>query len=149
MEIRPATLTQLSASRNGRLIEVTEDVQAVANGLAAIDRRIRLRYSEPGEYFVVYYKPDDYEEGDGYLIFTAQDLDQRIVKHMEKVYWRCQQPGYSFADELDRVEAKSKRDQRAAKEDQFGEMAEKLAWAMREDTLRNDHKAFIGKGIPS
>lgn len=149
MEIRPASLTQLAAARGGQLVEVEDDVQSVANGLAAIDHHIRLRFSEAGGYFCVYWKPDEWEEGDGYLIFTAQDLDHRIVKHMEQVYWRCQQANYSFADELEKTQAKLKADADYAWEEEYGEVAERLADALRRDTNRTQHKAFIGDGIPT
>lgn len=149
MEIRPATLTQITKGRDGELVAIDDDVQNVANGLHEIDPHLRLRYSERGGYFVVYWKPEDWEEGDGYLVFTAQDLDQRIVQHMRELHHRCKQPGYSFADELDAQEAKHKREGEHAFAERMGEVGERLAHAMRDDLGYNTSSAFIGKGLPA
>ncbi len=128
-------------------MQIDDDVQSVANGLAAIDHRIRLRFSEAGGYYVVYWLPDEWEEGDGYLIFTAQDLDQRIVKHMQEVYWSCQQDNYSFADELERAQATAKKEKDHAWDEKAGEMHERLAHALREDAGYNKRRAFIAEGL--
>lgn len=120
----------------------------VASGLAQIDHRIRLRYSEPGDYFVVYWRPDEWEEETtGYLIFTAQEVDHRIVKRMEEVYAKCNAPGYSFGAEIEKVEAEAEREKDHAWSEQHGETLERLAHAMREDTNRNQDRAFIGRGV--
>lgn len=149
MEIRPASITQLSNARNGRYVEIGDDVQGVANALWNIDKHIRLRYSEAGDYFCIYWTDNpnlaDEDEGEHttYLIFTAQDLDHRIVKHMEEVYWRCKQPGYSFADELDAHEEKAKAEDRHKWSEQHGEMWEKLAHAMRRDLGYDKSRVFV------
>ena len=149
MEIRPASLAMVQLGQGGVLIHIEDDVQNVANGLHEIDPHLRLRYSERGGYFVVYWKPDDGDEGDGYLIFTARDLDQRIVQHMRELHHRCLQPGFSFAAELDAVEAKQKAERDHAWDEQAGEIGEALAFAMREDLGYNQSSAFIGKGLPT
>lgn len=146
MEIAPASLAQLTRARGGHLVEIDPELQGIANDLARIDPNLRLRYSEAGEYFCVNYQP---ENGDGYLIFTAQELDERIVKRMEEVYWRCNQPGYSYADDVETAEAKQKREDDHAWTQKNGELMERLAWALRHDTNRNQHKAFIGEGVKS
>jgi hypothetical protein len=128
-------------------MEIDDDVAGVARGLAQIDHRIRLRYSEPGEYFVVYWRPDDWEQEAGYLIFTAQEVDHRIVKRMEEVYAKCNAPGYSFADEVEKVEAEAEREKDHAWHEQHGETLERLAHAMREDTHRNQDRVFIADGF--
>ncbi len=147
MEIRPATLTQLNLGRGGQLIEIDDDVQGVANALHEIDPHIRLRFSERGGYFVVYWKPDAVEEGDGYLIFTAQDLDHRIVQQMREHYHRCLQPGYSLADELDKAEAQAKAELDYERDEEYGEVAERLAHAMRSDLGHDQSRIYVPEGI--
>lgn len=147
VEIRPASLAQITKARDGQLVQVDDDVQGIANALHEIDHHLRLRFSEAGEYFVAYWKPDEWEEGDGYAIFTAQDLDHRIVHHMRGVYHRCQQPGYSFAQELERAEEKAEAEQDHNWEQQHGEMYEKLAFAMREDLGYNQSSIFVPKDV--
>lgn len=144
IEIAPASLAQYTTARSGQLVEVTEDVQSVANALAQIDPHIHLRFSEVAEIFCVYYQP---ESGDEYLIFTAQDLDHRIVKRMEETYARCNAPGYSFADEVERDEAKQKHEADHAWREENGELMEKLGWALREDSNRNQHKIAVPKDV--
>lgn len=146
MEIRPASITQLAQARGGHLVEIDPKLQAIANDLAHIDPNLRLRYSEAGEYFCVFYEP---EHGDAYLIFTAQELDERIVKRMEEVYWRCNQPGYSLADEAEAAEARQKREDDHAWLEKNGELLEKLGWALRHDSNHNQHRAFIPEGVKS
>lgn len=150
MEIRPASLAQISKARGGRFIAIDDDVQGVANALNEIDPHIKLRFSEAGGYFVIYWSDnpsltdeDDDPENTTYLIFTAQDLDHRIVHRMQEVYWKCQQPGYSFADEL---EAKDKEDKKAKDHEwteKHGEMYEKLAHGMRKDLGYDQSRVFV------
>lgn len=133
MEIAPASLAQVSRARGGQLVEISGDVQGVADGLNRIDKHIRLRFSETGGYFVIYWMPDGCEPGDGYQIFTAQELDLRIVGKMEEVYHRCRQPGYSFSEELEKTEKKLKADEEHEWQESHGEMFEKLAFGLRKD----------------
>jgi len=149
MEIRPASVAQISKARNGRYIQIDDDVQGVANALWRIDKHIRLRYSEAGGYYVIYWtdNPNLAEEDEGdhntYLIFTAQDLDHRIVKRMEEVYWRCKQPGYSFADELEAQEVKAKAAERREWTEKNGPLYERLAHGMRKDLGYDQSRIFV------
>ena len=125
------------------MVEIDDDVQGVANALSEIDTHLRLRYSEAGGYWVVYWLPEEWEEGDGYLITTAQDLDHRLVHHMRQVVHRCQQPGYSLAGELDDADAKAEAEAEHAFAEQNGEMLERMAHAMREDRGYNKTRIFV------
>jgi len=154
VEIRPASLAQISKGRDGRYIQIDDDVQGVANGLNTIDPHIKLRFSEAGGYFVVYWSEnpnrtdeEDADDNTTYLIFTAQELDHRIVHKMQEVYWRCNKPGYSFADELD---AREKADKKAAEHDRRekqGEMWERLAHAMRKDLGYDQGRIYVPEGV--
>ncbi|MBS1863010.1 MAG: hypothetical protein JSS68_15015 [Actinobacteria bacterium] len=154
MEIRPATFTQVAKARDGRYIMIEDDVQGVANGLNRIDPHIKLRFSESGEHYVVYWSENpnatDEEDVDGnttYLIFTAQDLDQRMVKKMEEVYWRNHQPGYSLADEVDKLDAADKKRKESQFTEEHGEMYERLAHAMRKELGYDQSRVFVSKDI--
>lgn len=147
MEIRPASIAMFAKGRNGQLVPIDDDVQGVANALNEIDPHLRLRYSEAGEYFVVYWKPENSEEGDGYQISTAQDLDHRLVHHVGEVYKRCQAPGYSFADELERLDKEDKKAKDKAFTEEHGEMYEQMAHAMRRDLGYNQSRVFV-KEVP-
>lgn len=133
IEIEPADFTQFVKGRNGQMIEIPDDVGGVAAGLRRIDHHLRLRFSEKGGYFVVYWKPDASEPGDGYLVFTAQELDARIVKRMEEVHHRCTTGNYSFIGELEAREKEAANQADHEWTEAHGEMFEKLAFAMRKD----------------
>jgi hypothetical protein len=143
MEIRPASLAQIQKGRDGQMLEIDDDVQGVANALNLIDHHIALRFSEVGNYFVAYWKPDGWEDGSGYVITTAQDLDHRIVKRVEDIYAKCKQPGYSFSDELEKNEAIAKAEQEHEAVEKNGPMLEQLAHAMRKDLGHDKRRAFI------
>jgi hypothetical protein len=145
MEIPPvkADLAQIIRGKEGRMVTIDNDVQGVANALSYIDHHLRLRFSEAGGYFVVYWKPDEDEEGSGYLVTTAQELDHRIIKTVEEVYWKVRQPGYSFAGELEKVEAAEKKAIADAESEVNGEVLERLAFAMRKDRGYDKQRAFV------
>lgn len=125
------------------MVEISRDVQGVADALHRIDHRLRLRFSEPGQYFVVYLKPDEWEEGDGYSVTTALDLDHRLVERVEKVYYECKQPGYSLADNLEKQEVAKKKQLDHEFTESHGDMYEKLAFAMRKELGHDQQRAFI------
>lgn len=128
-------------------MQIDEDVVGVASALHEIDSHIRLRFSEAGGYYVCYWLPDEMEEGDGYLIFTAQELDHRIVHHMREVYARCNEPGYSFAAELDKAEEEAKKEKDYEWEQEHGEMHERLAHALRKDAGYDQRRIFVPEDV--
>lgn len=133
------------------MVAIDDDVSGVAAGLHAIDHHLRLRYSEAGGYFVVYWKPDGEataeEGGGGYLVTTAQECDQRIVKRVQEVYYRCTRPGYSLAEEIDKQDAKAKKAASDAWSERHGEMFERMAFAMRHDLGYDQHRIYVPKGV--
>ena len=149
MEIRPATVAQVSKGRSGKYVEIADDVQGISNGLHEIDPHIRLRFSEAGGYFVIYWSETGAAEEDNdpnnttYLIFTAQDLDHRIVKRMAEVYWKCRRPGYSFADELDKEQERQKKEKDHAFTEAMGDRYERLAHAMRRELGYDKGRIYV------
>lgn len=142
--------------RAGQMVPIDDDVQGVANALNDIDPHLKLRYSEAGQYFVVYWSADptqtdeDIEredKGETYVITTAQDLDHRLVHKVGEIYKRCQEPGYSLGAELDRIDAADKKAKDAAFTEEHGEMYEQMAYAMRKDLGYNQGRVFL-KEVP-
>lgn len=140
------------------MVLISDDVGGVAQSLHDLDPHLRLRYSEAGEYYVVYWTEDPSqsdedvereERGSTYLVTTAQELDQRLVQRIEKIYWECRQPGYSLAKKLDEMDAKGKSEDEKEFTEKRGPLYEELAHAMRKDTHRDKRRAFIGDGIPA
>ena len=144
----PADLEQVVRGQNGRLIPVDDDVQNVANGLRDIDSHFRLRFSERGQYFVVYWQPDGAGPGDGYLVTTAKELDQRIVKRVEQIHYRVlNDPTYNVAAEADRLEAEAKEHAEYERQQEMAEKHEKLHHAMRKDLGYDKGRIWIPHNI--
>lgn len=138
------------------MVLVSDDVGGVAAALRALDPHLHLRYSEAGEYWVVYWSADPSqtdedvereERGETYLVTSAQDLDHRLVKRIEKVYWECKQPGYSLAAELDKIDAKAEQDAKHEWGEKYGEIHERMAHALRKDTHRDKRKIFVPEAV--
>lgn len=147
-EIEPATIEQIRRGKDGKMHVITEDAGGIAQRLKEIDPRLHLRYSELGEYYVVYAREPHEPEGTGYMVATYQVLDGRIVKDIERIKWLNEQPTYSFADELEKKneEAEAKRD--ADFSAKIAENAEELAWAIRKD-LGDQSRITVSKNISS
>lgn len=147
-EIQPASIEQIRRGRDGKLHLITEDAGGIAKRLKEIDPRLHLRYSERGEYYVVYAREEGDPPGTGYMVATYQELDARILKDIEKIKWLNEQPGYSFADELEKKNAEAEARREAEFSEQIKMNAEELAFAMRKD-LGMKTKIAVSKDIPS
>ena len=147
-EIEPATIEQIRRGKDGKMHLITEDAGGIAQRLREIDPRLHLRYSEMGEYYVVYAREPHEPEGTGYMVATYQVLDGRIIKDIERIKWLNERPGYSYADELEQKnkEADAKRD--AEFSAKIAENAEQLAWAIRKD-LGDQSRMTVSKSIHS
>lgn len=150
-EIQAATVDQLKAGRDGTIHIIDADAGGVVAGLKRIDENLCLRYSEAGNYYVVYYLGTDPETGQPQkqLVATYQTLDGRIVTDLERLNWENRQPGYSFADELDELDKKAEKEFNCKQREAIGESASRLAHAMRKDLGKNDYRAFISKDLGS
>lgn len=140
-EVEPASIDQVRMGRNGKFISVTDDVGGVAKALAEVDPHLRLRFSVSGDYFVVYYRPDNAEEGDGYLVLTAKECDMRIVNRVRRVG----SSDYDYLEEVDRIDREAEAAQEAKHQEAVGEIGERLAHALRRDRGLNQHRVFPGE----
>ncbi len=125
------------------MIQVDDDVQNVANDLRDIDPHLRLRYSEAGEYWVVYWCPDGGEDGDGYLVTTAQELDQRVVTQVRKIHHGVLNDTYKLSEEIERLDAVAKAEEEHAFTERMGDTYERLAHALREGTGRGKRRIYV------
>ncbi len=147
MEIEAASLAQVIRGRDGALVEVDDDVQSIARGLRDIDSHFCLRYSEAGEYFVVYYRPEGEPEGNGYVVTTAQELDGRLVDRVREVYHRTVNGSYSYAAELEKADERAEAERQYAFEQKVGDAGERLAHALRKD-LGVVSRAVVPRDVP-
>lgn len=126
MELEAASLSQIRMGKNGRVVEIDNDVLGIAKQLLEIHPSLRLRYSEAGEYFVVY---QILEGGKQHMVTTALELDGRLLDRVREVA----SEGYDFLSEIERREAKVQADHDHRIREQIGEGGERLAHAIRAD----------------
>lgn len=140
-EIKAATIDQFRKGQDGRMHLIDADAGGVVARMQRIDPGLRLRYSEAGDYYVVYWTDGEKEE----LVATYQELDQRIAEDLERIEHMQRQPGYSYAEELDKKDAEAKKKAEQAQSEALGDAGEKLAHAIRKD--KGVPRVFISKGL--
>lgn len=149
-EIEAASIEQIRQGSDGTIHVIDADAGGIVQGLKRVDENLNLRYSEAGDYYVVYFidKNGDYgTPGEKQLVATYQELDGRIVRDVERLNWENRRPGYSFADELERMEAQAEKDYQHRQKEAIGESAGRLAHALRKDMNMTDYRAFIPRDI--
>ena len=127
MEIEPANIDQVKRARNGKMITIDKDVGGVVQEIKRINENLHVRYSDAGEYFVVYHRNP--ETGDESLVTTAQELDHRLAKRME--YLNSGQ--YDYLLELEKIQNRREKQKDERLKEQIGIIGEELAHALRTD----------------
>ena len=138
MEVTPATFMQVKTGRDGRRVTITEDVGDVARRLHEISPKLVLIWNEKGGHFTVAERDIN---GDERLVFTAQECDDRIVKRAELIT----SEHYDYLGELDKLDKAAERARDHAFSEQTGEIAERLAHAVRKDL--NPGRITVPKGV--
>ena len=141
-------MEQIRLGRDGKMHVITEDAGGIAQRLREIDSRLHLRYSEKGQYYVVYAREEHEPEGTGYMVATYQTLDARVLRDIEQIKWLNEQPGYSYADALEEKNAEAEAKREYDFSQKIKENAEQLAWAIRKD-LGEQGRIVVDKEIPS
>jgi hypothetical protein len=126
MEIPAASIAQVQRLRDGRLVEIADDVCGTVKQLQEIDKSLRVRHSDVTGLFVLYQLLDSGEE---HLVFTTPFLDQRVVDRFRKIA----QPGYDYAAELDQIDRAADKPHDDRMRDKVEDAAERLAHAIRTD----------------
>lgn len=125
MEIKAATLAQVQRASDGRMIQIDDDVLGIARQLKEIDEGLCLRWSESGEYFVIFHRnPETREEN---LVLTTQELDPRVIERVRKVGSKS----YDYVAELEKAEAQAERDNDHRIREQAGPVAERVVHELR------------------
>lgn len=146
-ELEPISLAQIRQGKGGRVVEIDDDVLNVVKDIKRIDERLHVRWSEEGEYFVVYCRLPHEPPGFGNVVLTSPTLDGRVVSRIEMAAWKQRQPGYSYADELDAVEAEEDAKQDARISDMIAENAARFAYALRKDLGKNDGSIVVARDL--
>lgn len=138
MDLEPASLAQVRTGRDGRRVLVEDDVLDIAGKLKAVDADLRLQWNEKGEFFAVVQITED---GGERLVTTAQECDDRLVERMAKVTSST----YDLVADMDQTDAAAERAKDHAFSEQTGEIAERLASAVRKDL--NPAKIIVPKDL--
>ena len=147
-ELEPIAIQQIYRGKNGRAVEIEDDVLDIVKQIKQVDPNLYVRWSEKGEYFVVYCRLPHEPPGTGNVVLMVPELDQRVVSMIQKAAWEQKQDDYSLADALDKKddEADAKRDKEFS--EQIGEYAERLAHAIRKDMDFDKQRMVVTKEIP-
>jgi hypothetical protein len=118
----------------GTSIEIADDVQGVARSLREIDDRFRLRadldhVQQLVGWTVELHTPQPDGSVEEHFVGAYRELDHRVLRDARKYT----NPNYDLAAELEALEDKRDRDFEHEQRERTGEVAERLAHAVRTD----------------
>ena len=146
MNIEPATLPQIRRARDGRMVLIDADAGGIAEQMRRIDPKLKLRYSEAGEYYVVYVeeqRPDG--RVDQHLVFTAQECDGRIIRRLEQIDSHGRS-GYDYVRELEKAQQEQKESVMEKFRQAAREHGPELYHALRRDLGVKD-RIFVPRSV--
>lgn len=139
MEIQPASIQQIQRTKDGRLVEIEDDVGGIAMQIREISPDLHLRFSEAGGYFVVYQEIQEGERTKQQLVTTAQELDGRLLQRIREITAE----GYDLGAEIDKRDAERRRDFEREQDEKIEDLGQRLHHAMLQDRGLTGHRAFI------
>ena len=159
MEVEPAHIDQVLIGEDGKVYDISAESCSVAADLQAIDRGLKVRFSERGECFIVRHEhhpgcPHNGDQGPGssYLVLTAKaqrgrtgvwtGLDQRVVDRIRYIDPHGRS-GYDFVRELEMNRIRGEEEREKAFRERVGEGAELAAFALRKDLGLGPYKGRI------
>lgn len=138
MQIRPASVDQVAAGRDGRRYQVTSDAGSVVKQLEEIDPRLFVEFIEPPTgtklegYYAIGMRDGDTE--DLVLTVRAGDFNGRLVHYMRARNFELRH-GISQADRMDAEDDARRRAADREMEERVGEGAGRLMRAIQHDIL--------------
>lgn len=136
MELQAASLAQIQAAKSGEMVLIEEDVGSVVGQIQEVDSSFRVRYSEVGEYFVVYAAD---ETGHEYLVTTAQELDGRLLDRVRQIA----SERYDYAAQVESIDAAYEASKDHELREAVGEIGQRLAHALRQDRGLNQGRISV------
>lgn len=154
MEIEPASFDQVRVAADGRMVTITADIGAVAEGIRRLDPCLHLKYSERSECFIVYRvhrdgvpcRLDDPERTEE-LVLTAQECDQRIVRRLEFIDPQGR-GGYNYADALEDMAVQGREREREKFRETVGAAGEQVAHEIRRaEGAKYKGRVFVPRSV--
>jgi hypothetical protein len=136
--LRAASVTQVRAGRNGRLVEIDDDVMGLAKRLHEIDTSLGLDWNDTAGYFRV---TQTLPDGSKHVVLTCRELTGEILDRVRLVT----SPSYNVAAELDRKDHEYDRQAEHNLSEQTGEIGERLFHAIHKDLGRKS-RIFLPPG---
>ena len=130
-EIRPASVTQVLAGQDGRIIVIDEDVANVVRDLQRIDRRFRVSYVEDSHHYWVWLDTTENGRPGRHFVSSVEGdcFDQRVVKMAERITHES----YDLLAEMDKREKQIERERTERFTAPIEEHADRLHHAFRKD----------------
>lgn len=149
IEISPASVAQVHRTRVGRNVLIDDDVQGIARDLREIDKSLKLEFDPGQEMYVVYQVVCEPDGSVSDKLVTTWDierngpLDKRLVHRIRQIA----AAGYDYAAELDRVDAEAEKAAEYAFAEEFGPVADQLAWALLKDLGENKGRVVVPREV--
>jgi hypothetical protein len=144
MIIDSAALPSVQRGRRGTVVFVDDDALGVAKELEEMKfpegyGKLRLAWNEFRESFVVIQVKDD---GSEHIVTAAKQADGRLIDRVRRIT----HPSYNFAQELETIDAQADKERDWLFSQRVGDLAERLAHAVRKDTQAKN-RIFLPDGI--
>ena len=133
MDLQPASIAQVRQGKHGR-ITVEADVGSVVKQIQEIDPRLGVIWDVDGEFFAVVEQDGPRQR----VVLTALELDHRVLLRLKEI----SSPDYDYVADMDRIDADADRLKDHRFSEQTGEIAERMAHALRTD-LEHKGKIFV------
>lgn len=155
IDIEPprASLGQLQLTNKLQMVRIDNDVLGVAARLRSIDPGLKMMHQEvrepgkdPADVFVLYHVGVNHKgEVEDRMVGAYTELDARIIGLIERI--DAQGRGrHDLATELDKLERLKDREQEAREHELYGEAAERLRSALRNDLGETGSSVQLGAG---
>jgi hypothetical protein len=144
MIIESHSLPHIERGRRGVTIFIDDDALGVAKQLEEMKfpegyGKLCLAWNEFKETFVVIQVKDD---GSEHIVTAAKQADGRLIDRVRRIT----HPSYNFAQELEVIDAQADKERDWLFSQRVGDLAERLAHAVRKDTQAKN-RIFLPDGI--
>jgi hypothetical protein len=137
--VRTASIEQVRAGKNGRLVRIDDDIFDIAKRLREIHPSLGLDWNDTAGYFRV---TQALHDGSKHVVLTCRELTPALVDRVRKITHH----DYDVADELDRMDREYDKDRESRLTEQTGEMGERLHQALRKD-MGFKPRVFLPRGV--
>lgn len=137
MPLKP-TLVQVRMGKDGKLIEIHEDVLDVCARLREIDPALCVDFNQDNGLWRV---SEMCADGRKRSVSWFEELTADVPEYVQRLLKT------DYVAEMDRMDAQAEKDKDHAFHEKVGPIGERLAFAMRRDRGYDKQKAFVPRDI--